>query len=110
MKAQELVLPQNYVELTEDEMMYLDGGWSKKTLVTNLKDIWNKHPVFGGIFKANGISWGLLGAYALGRASYLLTRIGLAIGSISAACWVVGAAIAAAGGGAVFALGTWHIF
>ncbi|AGV72772.1 hypothetical protein kw2_0812 [Lactococcus cremoris subsp. cremoris KW2] len=26
MKTQELVLPQNYVELTEDEMMYLDGG------------------------------------------------------------------------------------
>lgn len=26
MKTQEWVLPQNYVELTEDEMMYLDGG------------------------------------------------------------------------------------
>ncbi|MCD6631718.1 hypothetical protein LSG16_02570 [Lactococcus cremoris] len=110
MKTQELVLPQNYVELTEDEMMYLDGGWSVKILATNLKDLWNKRPVFAGIFKANGISWGALGALALGRASYLITRIGVAIGSIAAANWVVGATIAALAGGAIFALGTWHVF
>lgn len=34
----ELVLPNNYVELEQEEMMYLDGGWSGYTVARNL---WN---------------------------------------------------------------------
>lgn len=30
-----LVMPMNYVELQEDEMMYLDGGWDAKKIVPN---------------------------------------------------------------------------
>ncbi len=32
----ELVLPNNYVEIEEEEMMYLDGGWSTTMLIKNL--------------------------------------------------------------------------
>lgn len=32
----ELVMPNNYVVLEEEEMMYLDGGWSASVLGNNL--------------------------------------------------------------------------
>lgn len=37
----ELVLPNNYVEIEEEEMMYLDGGWSWKMLGKNLLGVYN---------------------------------------------------------------------
>jgi hypothetical protein len=32
-----LQMPQNYVEMTDEEMMYVDGGWSWSTAQRNVK-------------------------------------------------------------------------
>lgn len=67
MKTQEWVLPQNYVELTEDEMMYLDGGISLPDSVVGFA-------INSGINFALAVWMGGGGGYALARAA--IARIG----------------------------------
>lgn len=54
----ELVLPNNYVEIEEEEMMYLDGGWSTTMLIKNLsgagKALSNRFSGAGRILKQIG--------------------------------------------------------
>ena len=72
-----LILPQNYVEITEDEMMYLDGGWSAGTFGKNLYGLAER----GGV-----ICTAIAGlAKALGKASPA------ALKTLTGACsWVIG--------------------
>lgn len=39
----ELKMPANYVELSEDEMMDLDGGWAVSTVGKNLRELYNNY-------------------------------------------------------------------
>lgn len=73
----ELVLPGNYVEVTEEEMMYLDGGWSAGVFGKNLYGLAER----GGV-----ICTAIAGlAKALGRANpRALTKL---TGALS---WVAG--------------------
>ena len=57
----ELVLPNNYVEIEEEEMMYLDGGGSFSIFKRNIQGAWKRFSNFSHALRAWGWSWGYLG-------------------------------------------------
>lgn len=102
-----MVLPNNFVELQDDEMMYLDGGWSIGQVIKNFA-------VFGAI---TGLTW--LGNYikAIAAAnpniSYwsLAYKVGYSIAKgFSLLPWWAKIATVSAGVAVVYALGQWDIF
>ncbi|MBS4761198.1 hypothetical protein KG089_00580 [Carnobacteriaceae bacterium zg-ZUI252] len=102
-----LVMPMNYVELQEDEMMYLDGGWNAGQIVKNIV----------GFAAITGIGWVAnyvkqIVATNPGIGFWEMTsKIG---GSLVSGFWALPwwAKIAAIGTGAavVYALGEWDLF
>ena len=52
-------LPRNYVEIEEEEMMYLDGG-SMTMLYKNIKGLWGRSQGFRMSCKAVGITLGTM--------------------------------------------------
>lgn len=96
-RKMELTLPMNYVELEQDEMMYLDGGWSvtiNRTTITaafiSAKSAYNtfnkinkltKNQLASTIVKC-GVSFakGVLAAANFG--SFLLVSLGAALAGV----------------------------
>ena len=71
----ELVLPNNHVELEQDEMMYLDGGASIRTTATNARNAFNVMSSAGTVLAATA------GAAAI--ATTIVSRIvGAIVGAI----------------------------
>lgn len=102
-----IVLPNNFVELQDDEMMYLDGGWNIGQVVKN----------FVGFGAITGLAW--MGNYirriaaANPNISYwsLTAKVG---GSLARGFWALPwwakLAGATAAGAVVYALGEWDLF
>ncbi|WP_282926701.1 hypothetical protein [Helcococcus kunzii] len=65
----ELVLPNNYVEIEQDEMMYLDGGWS---VTVNRRSI-NQALAKGILAK------GTLGSWAVASLGFALSGVLVAV-------------------------------
>ena len=97
----ELVLPNNYVEIEEEEMMYLDGG-TLQTFKKNMQGAWKRFSNFSRALKMGGWNWGYLGtmlshaarygfSWAVVNFTYPVTKMGIIIGG------VIGGLIAAAG-------------
>ncbi|CAM3592857.1 hypothetical protein ERUR111494_01750 [Erysipelothrix urinaevulpis] len=85
----ELVMPMNYELLKQEEMMYLDGGWSAYTVAKNLTNL-----------AAMGIAGAMLAS--VGKIMWNAARKGISF-TESVAKIAVGVSV----GGTVWALGTW---
>lgn len=113
-----LSLPQNYVEIEQEEMMYLDGGWSKRVLGKNLLGIYNwasnrmgrgvglalrqvgfYNVAYSCAYYASPATTGAIVA-AIGKGAATLLKYGP---------WVAAGALAALAAGAVY-LGTYRVF
>lgn len=63
----ELVLPRNYVEIEQEEMMYLDGGWSVTV---------NRKTINQALAWAKGIlAKGTLGSWAVASLGFALSGV-----------------------------------
>lgn len=101
-----LKLPSNYEELSQEEMMYLDGGaFSVSTLGRSLRNLWHKFSFASQALRAGGITMGVIASMMKGVASVSLAKIASVLGSIAAANWVVGAVITVVGGTAIAIMG-----
>ncbi len=105
-----LKLPQNYVEIEEEEMMYLDGGWSWSTLGRNLNNLRIRYSSVSRALVGSGISVGSIYKMMRGIAPLAYSKIAAILGSITAANWVVGAAVFVLGASAVWVMGTYNVF
>ena len=89
-------LPRNYVEIEEEQIMYLDGG-SMTMLYKNIKGLWGRSQGFRMSCKAVGITLGTIGTIAkmsyikaVCKFGYVVTRTALTIGGF----WLAGIALA----------------
>lgn len=55
-----LQFPSHYVPVTEEEMTYVDGGWSASVFAKNIAGIWNKTTAARHALRGQGISWSIL--------------------------------------------------
>lgn len=105
----ELVLPNNYVALEEEEMMYLDGGWSKDTAISNIKALLGLPAV---AFAARAL-WNFMTSNNAETLSYFKTTAKMAWAGVKM-CWMLPtwAKLVGVGAGAAFiyAIGTWSLF
>jgi len=102
-----MVLPQNYVELEQEEMMYLDAGWDINTFIRNAIGLSNHqgmHWVGGalaGFAAANRhMKFPQLAAHLAGTAWHAFRYLPL---------WAQ-VAVAVSGAGAIYAMGEWALF
>jgi len=115
---QTLKLPQNYVEIEQEEMMYLEGGWSKRTLGKNCMGIYN----WASNKMGKGLSMALrqIGFYSMAyqcayaaapsATSTIVAVLAKAAGTIASYnFWVGLAAIGVLLAGAAY-LGTYRVF
>lgn len=111
----ELTLLMNYVELDQEEIMYLDGGWSMSVLVANLEGALKKG---GAIATAVYSIARLIGkdvklikfmsataSWIVGKVGWLVTKVVSLVGGFWAG-FIAGMATA----GVVWATGTYRMF
>ena len=103
-------MPTSYVDIDRDEMEYVDGGWSWRTLGNNLKGLYNKYKFAAQALRGSGISLVTIGKIAAGKATYFYSKIAVTLGSIAATNWIVGAVIGVTASAAIYAMGTWSLF
>lgn len=106
----EMTLPSNYVEIAEDEMMYLDGGINWSTLGKSLKNLYNRFSFAAKALKGSGLTLGVIATIGKGAATYLYSKIAVTLGSIAAANWVVGIVIGVSAAAAIWAMQKWVCF
>jgi len=89
-----LVMPKNYVTVTEDEMTYVDGG-TAKNFANNLKGLWNSSSGARWALKTAGFSWSYIGSLAYCSYWYITStvaaKLGVAISLVSRTLAVVAA-------------------
>ncbi|MNM73878.1 hypothetical protein D3C81_856230 [compost metagenome] len=102
-----LQMPINYVEVNNDEMEYVDGGWSIYVLSDNIRGLMGSSGAFRAAMGGVAISYtwsylttvtmigGKVAAGAAAAAATLTGPIGLAVGAVaalgaSAAIWYLG--------------------
>ena len=106
-----LVMPNSFALVAEDEMEYIDGGWSPSTMMGNLGRFVARVGAACVVAKAASALRTYVAAHkGWGYAKMLANAAGKVANFIWALpCW---AKVALAGGtaAAVWALGTWNIF
>lgn len=106
----ELVLPNNYVEIEEDEMMYLDGGsWS--TFNKNMRGAFNRFSNLSRALKTAGWTYGYLGKMLANAATYgywwAVANFGFPVVKIATiVAGVIGGIVAASG----VTAGVWYLY
>jgi len=108
-----MVMPKNFVVVTEDEMTYVDGGasWSGKRFVRNLAGLVTIVAGVGYILDKACPNWHLLAVYGFatvcGKLSGVMLSIGIKVATVNA----VAAGILLVGGvAAVYGLGKVDVF
>lgn len=101
----ELVLPNNYLEIEQEEMMYLDGGdW--ETFKSNIKGLAAASQAFRFAARQTGL-WGMV----WGARTYLYSQVVVALapllGSVTAVNVVIG--VVAGASAAAIGLALWNI-
>lgn len=85
----ELVLPNNDVDIDQDEMMYLDGGdWN--TFKRNIKGLGNASAGFRHAAQQIGL-WAAVWSTRTYAYSYVVSMLAPVLGSVTAANFVLGA-------------------
>lgn len=78
----EMVLPRNYVEIEEEEMMYLDGGWTTVTGWGAARELTNILASIGAWYAsaaallAKTATFAVAGATVIGAAGAILSALG----------------------------------
>lgn len=69
-----LVLPSSYAVMDEEEMTYVDGGWSGKTFASNLKGAYNQYKHVRNALLGGGLTLGAIAktAYMTAKSVYVL--------------------------------------
>lgn len=101
-------MPMNYVELQEDEMMYLDGG-DAYTFINNVRGIWDRSAgVRAGL---RGVGFGNIWAAVSGAAMH---GYWWAVGKFGFAAVKIGMIVAGVVGGILATVGTaaavWYLW
>lgn len=99
-----LSLPNQFMELEQEEMMYLEGGWSGATFSTNLKHLWS-----GGssqALKYAGFTWGSIAAAA--NYGYVAACAEFGV-EITALCATVGGVVGGLIGAGGAAAAIWYL-
>lgn len=104
----ELVLPNNYVEIEEEEMMYLDGGWSWSVTKArrNTKALM-ACPTLAFVGRA---LWAVMNKKGVTFAKTVAKTAWVAAKAFWALPWYAKLMGFAAGAGFIAAIGTWAIF
>ena len=102
-----LVLPQNYASMDEDEMMYIDGGWSYRQVIKNAVGL---AAIAGLSYVGNAIANFVRANPGLGLWKTVAKISVTAAKALWALPWWAKVAGLAAGACVVYALGTWDIF
>ncbi len=106
-----MVMPKNFAVVTEDEMTYVDGGWSGKCFLRNLAGFATIAVAVTGFLDKHvpswreAASWGF--TYAFAQVSWCIAQIAgiiLPISRIAAGAIIVGGALA------IIAMGEIEIF
>jgi len=102
-----MVLPENYVELEQEEMMYLDAGWSRDIFIKNAINLSYK----SGIGWIGRSFWNYATNYAGAGYWNMISDMGATAARVFWALpvWAQVAGLAA-GAAVIFAMGTWYIF
>ena len=100
-----LVMPSSYAVMDEEEMMYVEGGWSWSTLGKSLKNLWNKYSFASKALKAGGITLGAIGNMIKGTAALAYAKIAAVLGSIASANFIIAAVVTVVGGTAISIMG-----
>lgn len=105
----ELVLPNYYVALEEEEMMYLDGGWSKRMVISNVKALLGVPAV---AFAARAL-WNFMNSNNAATWSYMKTVGKMAWAGVKMFWmlpnWAKLTGVAA-GAAFIYAIGKWSLF
>lgn len=87
-----LVMPSNYVEMHEDEMIYTDGGWSSTVFANNIRGAIRKFSEVSRIIRiSSGLGVGYYAKLCAMSAKSIITVYGA---TISKAAWIVGGVVA----------------
>ena len=92
-----LRLPNNYVEIEEEEMMYLDGGWSitinRSTVNAAAAAIWGWYGVFEKLSKTQIA--GKIASYSFSFAKAVMAKAGFGAFTITTLAWALAGIVAA---------------
>ena len=94
--------PSHYVPVTEEEMTYVDGGWSASVFAKNIAGIWNKTTAARHALRGQGISWSYIASMATLSYNYIVANVAAKLFVAISTINFIAAAIVAAG--AVYAV------
>lgn len=93
-----LTMPSTYVAIEQEEMMYVDGGWSGEVFKNNMVGLYQSSKVASTALRIAGITLGTIYGMAKMTAAYIVTSYSVAFGSAFAKIGgIVGGLIAVAG-------------
>ncbi len=93
-----LVMPASYAVMNEEEMTYVEGGWSGEVFAANLKGAYNKFQAAKVALLAGGLTLGAIAKTATSTAKALYLCYG---GTISATATAIGGVV----GGVIVTVG-----
>ena len=107
-----LNMPNNYVVMEQEEMMYIDGGWSGEVFKDNILGLYANYRQASFALRAGGIGVGTIYQMANMTAPYIIAKFGI---TLSTTATIVGGVVAglitAAGiSAAVYYLGNHSVF
>jgi hypothetical protein len=86
-----ITMPSNYVVMEQEEMMYIDGGWSGEVFKNNMVGLYNGYRNAAAALRMGGITIGTIYSMAAMTATYIVAKYGITITSTAT---LVGGAIA----------------
>lgn len=80
-----LMMPSSYAMMDEEEMMYVDGGWSGSVFAANLKGAYNNYKTAKKALLAGGLTLGAIAKTASSTVTAIYMSYGAAITGTAAA-------------------------
>ncbi|NLD45832.1 MAG: hypothetical protein GX660_01340 [Clostridiaceae bacterium] len=86
-----ITMPSNYVVMEQEEMMYIDGGWSGTVFKNNMLGLYNGYRNAAAALRMGGITLGTI--YGMGKmsAAFIVAKYGV---TISTTASIVGGIVA----------------
>ena len=78
-----LVMPSNYAVMEQEEMTYVEGGFSDTIFRNNLKGAWNSCSAASKALRAGGLTWGTICTAAFSSVSSIVAYYGITINTVA---------------------------
>lgn len=78
-----LVMPSSYAVMDEEEMTYVEGGFSDYIFRNNLKGAYQSCKAASQALKMGGLSWGVICKSAFTSVSSIMTYYGITINTVA---------------------------